>query len=195
MTSRQIRTLAIAGTSLLGLAAAFPASADEIEDSINTALEAYQAGDIAAAKGELDYVSQLLAQKQAASLGNILPAPFDGWSQEMTGNEAAAGMAMFGGGLGTGAEYRKDGSSVEIQVMADSPLMATMMALFNNPAMAGATGGQLKRVGGQKVIQTPDGELQAVVHNRFMISVTGSAEAADKEAYFQAIDFDALESF
>ncbi|MEM8948056.1 MAG: hypothetical protein AAGA21_20675 [Pseudomonadota bacterium] len=184
---------AVAAALVLALTA--PAAADEIEDSINTALEAYQAGDIATAKGELDYVSQLLAQKQAASLGDILPAPFDGWTQEMTGNENMAGMAMFGGGLGAGAEYRKDGDSVEIQVMADSPLMATMMALFNNPAMAGATGGQLKRVGGQKVIQTQDGELQAVVHNRFMISVTGSAAADQKEAYFQAIDFDALQSF
>ena len=188
------RSSSIFAAALL-LALSAPATADEIEDSINTALEAYQAGDIATAKGELDYVSQLLAQKQSASLGSILPEPFDGWSQEMTGNENMAGMAMFGGGLGAGAEYRKDGDSVEIQVMADSPLMATMMALFNNPAMAGATGGQLKRVGGQKVIQTQDGELQAVVHNRFMISVTGSAAADQKEAYFQAIDFDALQSF
>ncbi|MGI9486591.1 MAG: hypothetical protein ACR2RF_12070 [Geminicoccaceae bacterium] len=43
--------------------------------------------------------------------------------------------------------------------MADSPMIAAMMAVFSNSAMAGATGGQLKRVGGQKVIQTADGEL------------------------------------
>ncbi|MEZ5932969.1 MAG: hypothetical protein R3F54_13625 [Alphaproteobacteria bacterium] len=183
----------IAVAALMAFAA--PASADEIEDSISTALEAYQSGDIAAAKGEIDYVAQLLSQKQAASLGTILPAPFDGWTQEMTGSEAAAGMAMFGGGLSAGADYRRDNDNVEIQVMADSPLIATMMALFNNPSMAGATGGKMKRVGGQKVIQTPDGELQAVVYNRFMIHVTGSAPAEDKEAYFQAIDFNALQSF
>jgi hypothetical protein len=183
----------IAAAALIAFAA--PASADEIEDSIATALEAYQSGDIAAAKGEIDYVAQLLSQKQAASLGTVLPTPFDGWTQEMTGNEAAAGMAIFGGGMSAGAEYRRDGANVAIQVMADSPLIATMMALFNNPSMAGATGGQLKRIGGQKVIQTQDGELQAVVYNRFMINVTGSAPAADKEAYFEAIDFDALQNF
>jgi len=184
----------IAGAALLTVMA-LPAVADEIEDSINTALEAYRAGDVATAKGELDYVSQLLSQQQSASLGGILPAAFDGWTQEASDNDAAAGMAMFGGGLTAGADYRKDGDNVEIQVIADSPLMATMMAVFNNPAMAGATGGQMKRVGGQKVIQTQDGELQAVVHNRFMISVSGSASSTDKEAYFEAINFDALQSF
>lgn len=182
------------GTALL-LTLSAPAMADEIEDSIKTALESYQAGDVAAAKSEIDYVNQLLSQKQSASLGSILPAPFDGWTQEAAGNEAAAGMAMFGGGMTAGAEYVSGSDNVEIQLMADSPMIAAMMAVFSNPAMAGATGGQMKRVGGQKVIQTADGELQAVIHNRFMINVTGSASAEDKEAYFEAIDFDALQSF
>ncbi|MGI9420202.1 MAG: hypothetical protein ACR2RA_20450 [Geminicoccaceae bacterium] len=184
----------IVGAALL-TALALPASADEIEDSINTALEAYRAGDVAIAKSELDYVSQLLAQKQSASLGNILPAPFDGWTQELKGSEATAGLTMLGGGLGAVADYQRDGDNVEIQVMADSPMIAAMMAMFTSPAFAASSGGRLKRVGGQKVIQTQDGELQAVIHNRFMINVTGSAPAADKEAYFQAIDFDALQSF
>ena len=144
----------IVGAVLL-TALALPAVADEIEDTITAALEAYRAGDVATAKGELDYVSQLLAQQQAASLGNILPAPFDGWTQEMTVNEAAAGMAMFGGGLSAGADYRKDGDNVEIQVMADSPMITAMMAMFTNPAFAASSGGQLKRVGGQKVISDP----------------------------------------
>ncbi len=188
------RTSVVAGAALL-LTLSAAAGADEIEDTIKTALESYQAGDVAAAKGEIEYVSQLLSQMQSASLGNILPAPFDGWTQEAKGNEAAAGMAMFGGGMSAGADYVKGGDNVEIQLMADSPMIAAMMAVFSNPAMAGATGGQLKRVGGQKVIQTADGELQAIIHNRFMINVTGSASSADKEAYFEAIDFDALQSF
>ena len=188
------RTSGIFVATLLLILSA-PAGADEIEDSIRAALESYQTGDLAAAKSEIDYVNQLLAQKQSASFSMILPAPFDGWTQETKGNEAAAGMAMFGGGISAGADYVRGGDNVEIQLMADSPMIAAMMAVFSNPAMAGATGGQVKRVGGQKVIQMADGELQAVIHNRFMIQVTGSAPAADKEAYFEAIDFKALQSF
>lgn len=172
-----------------------PAVGDEIEDSIGTALEAYQAGDVAGAKSEIDYVAQLLSQKQAEALNTILPAPFDGWSQEATTNDAAAGMAMFGGGLSAGADYRRDNENVEIQVMADSPMLAAMMAMFSNPAMASASGGKMKRLGGQKVIETGDGEIQAMIHNRFMVQVTGSASIEDKEAYFSAIDFKALQNF
>ncbi|MDH3658881.1 MAG: hypothetical protein OEU92_02445 [Alphaproteobacteria bacterium] len=182
------------GTALL-LTAAWPATADEIEDTITTALEAYQAGDVAGAKSEIDYVAQLLSQKQAESLMTVLPAPFDGWSQEAKAGEAAAGMAMFGGGLSAGADYRKNGHNVEIQLLADSPMMAAMMAMFANPAMAGAAGGKLKRLAGQKVIETQDGEIQAMVHNRFMVQITGSAPIEDKEAYFNAIDFDTLSTF
>ena len=188
------RTSGFLGATMLLMLSA-PAAADEIEDSIRAALESYQAGDVTAAKSEIDYVNQLLAQKQSASFGTILPAPFDGWTQETKGNEAAAGMAMFGGGISAGADYVRGRDNVEIQLMADSPMIATMMAVFSNPAMAGATGGQLRRVGGQKAILTAEGDLQAIIHNRFMIQVTGSASAADKEAYFEAIDFKALQSF
>ena len=172
-----------------------PATADEVEDSIGAALEAYQNGDVAGAKSEIDYVAQLLAQKQAETLNTILPAPFEGWSKEAATNEAAAGMAMFGGGLSAAAEYRRNSENVEIQVMADSPMIAAMMAMFTNPAMASASGGKMKRLGRQKVIETGDGEIQAMIHNRFMVQVTGSAPIEDKEAYFNAIDFDALQTF
>lgn len=182
-------------TTALFLTAALPAVADEIEETINTALEAYQAGDVSIAKSELDYAAQLLSQKQAESLMTVLPAPFDGWSQEAKAGEAAAGMAMFGGGLSAGADYRRAGDNVEIQVLGDSPMMATMMMMFTNPAMAGAAGGKLKRLAGHKVIETQDGEIQAMVHNRFMVQISGSASIEDKEAYFSAIDFDALSTF
>ena len=182
-------------TSALLLTFACSATADEIEDSIGVALEAYQNGDVAGAKSEIDYIAQLLAQKQAEALNTVLPTPFDGWSQEATTNEAAAGMAMFGGGLSAGADYRRDNENVEIQVMADSPMLAAMMAMFTTPAMASASGGKLRRLGGQKVIETGDGEIQAMIHNRFMVQVTGSAPIEEKEAYFNAIDFNALKNF
>lgn len=183
----------IGGAILLALACSVsaPAAADEIEDSLALALEAYQNGDIADAKSEIDYVAQLLSQKQSAALMTILPPPFEGWSQEELEN-AAVGAAMFGGGMTASADYRRDNENVEIQVMADSPMLAAMMGMFGNPALAGATGGKMKRIGGQKVIATQDGEIQAVISNRFMVQISGSASMEDKEAYFTAIDFDAL---
>ena len=52
-----------------------PATADEIEETIEAALEAYRAGDVKAAKEEIDFVSQLLGQLKAEGLKGFLPAP------------------------------------------------------------------------------------------------------------------------
>lgn len=193
MTTRLPKPFGMITAALLAVAA--PAAADEIEDSINTALQAYQSGDIAAAKGEIDYAAQLLSQNQAASLGTVLPAPFDGWTQESAASEGAAVMGMFGGGLSAGSAYVRDGQKVEIQVMGDNPMISAMMAMFNNPSMAAASGAKMQRVGSHRVVVTEGEELQMVVDNRFMIIVSGSAPFAEKEAYFQAIDFEALQNF
>lgn len=196
MTQHRRRTSSVIGAAFLLVAASAsltPTLADEIEDSITSALEAYRSGDMMAAKSEVDYAAQLLSQMRSEALMDILPAPFAGWSQEEAEN-AAFGAAMFGGGLTASADYRKDDRNVEIQVMADSPLLAAMASMFTNPAMIGGNG-KLKRLDGHKVIETKGGELQAMVANRFMVQIGGSAPIEDKEAYFSAIDFDALSSF
>ena len=45
-----------------------PAMADEITDALRSALEAYEAGDVAAAREDAEYAVQLLAQQKAAGL-------------------------------------------------------------------------------------------------------------------------------
>jgi hypothetical protein len=48
--------------------------------------------------------------------------------------------------------------------------------------------GKLVRVGSQRAIQDNDGNVKLVVANKFLVSVEGSADAASKLAYAQAID-------
>lgn len=184
-------------TSLIALAVlaatAMPVAADEIEDSLKLALEAYQKGDVVVAKEETDYAAQLLAQQQASALSNVLPAPFDGWSREDS-EDVAMGAGMFGGGLMAGATYERDNDTVDMQIIADSPMMTAMASVFANPGMAGSMG-KLRRIQGHKALETRDGELQALIHNRFLVQISGSASSADKEAYFTAIDFEAMAGF
>ncbi len=170
-----------------------PAGADEIEDSMKLALEAYQKGDVLGAKEEIDFVAQLLAQQQAGALSEVLPAPFDGWTREESENVSLA-AGMFGGGLFAGATYERGGETVELNLVADSPALTAMASLFTSPAMASSMG-TLKRINGHKTIENRDGELQAMIANRFLVQVSGTASAEDKEAYFTAIDFNALEAF
>ena len=59
--------------------------------------------------------------------------------------------------------------------------------LLINPAIAGAMG-KLIRVGDQRAIQTSEGAINMVVANKFLVTVEGSADAASKLAYAQAVD-------
>lgn len=178
----------LAAVLCAGFLAVTPAGADEIEDAIAAALEAYRAGDIAAAKEELDYAQQLLTQARAETLADFLPEPLEGWTRE---EAESAGAMAFGGGMSASASYHRDGETVEIQILADNQMVAGMAAVFANPAMMG-TMGRVKRINRQKVVITPEGEIQALVDGRILITVSGSAPIEEKEAYFAAIDLEGL---
>ena len=171
---------------------AAPAAADEVEDALKMALEAYQAGDIATAKEEIDFASQLIVQMKAAGLSGFLPEPLEGWSREDNSN---SGSAMgFGGGMMAGARYTRDGDDVNIEMMAENQMVTAMATMFSNPALMGSIG-TVKRIGRQKVVITNEGEIQTLVDGRIFIQVTGRAPIEDKEAYFAAIDLKGLEDF
>jgi len=48
--------------------------------------------------------------------------------------------------------------------------------------------GKLVRVGNQRAIQTNDGDVMMLVANKFLVHVQGSADAAVKLNYAQAVD-------
>lgn len=180
--------------ALCALVTVQPARADEIEQALEAALEAYRAGDFATAEQEVEFASGLIRQRKAANLAAFLPEPFEGWGAE-EGDTTGTGMAaLFGGGLVAQRTYLGPSGAVEVTVMADNPMVASMAAMFSNPSLM-ATGGQLKRIAGQRAVLSADGELTAMVANRFLVQITGDGEAADKEAYFAAIDFEGLEDF
>ena len=169
-----------------------PAQADEVEDALQLALEAYQAGDINAAKEEIDYVGQLLKQLRAAALGAFLPEALPDWTRAE--GDSSAAMMGFGGGLAASATYRRGTDIIEIQLMADNAMVNTMAMMFANPAMMGSMG-ELKRIKRQKVVISQQGELQALLEKRILIQITGRAPIEDKEAYFSAMDISGLKDF
>ena len=69
---------------LIGAGAPAPraaaADADDVEASLNAALEAYRAGDIALAREETAFAATLLDQLKADDLGAFLPEPLPGWT-------------------------------------------------------------------------------------------------------------------
>jgi len=189
-----MKRLHLAGAlALWALAGAAPAAADEVEDALKAALEAYQAGDVATAKEETDYAATLLAQQKAAGLEAFLPEPLDGWTRAEASSNAGAG-GMFGGGLMASADYTNGADTVSVQLMAENQIVAAMGGMLTNPAMM-AQMGKVERVNRQMVVVTNEGEVQALVDNRILVQISGSAPSETKLDYFRALDLKALEDF
>jgi hypothetical protein len=172
---------------LLLAAAPFAARADDIGRAIAEAQRAYAAGDLAATRDALAEATQLLAQRAAEGLAGALPAALPGWTAEPP-EQQAAGAMLFGGGAHASRRYtHPSGRDVKIEIMADNPMLAQVAMMLANPAMAGAMG-RIVRIGPQRAVQRPDGDVMMVVSNRFLVQVSGSGTPEEKLAHARAID-------
>jgi hypothetical protein len=174
--------------------------ADEITDSIDEAIEYYKEGDFVEAANSLDYASQLIRQKRSGNLEAFLPEPLDGWSAEDVKSKAV-GAGYLGGMISANKKYRKDQSSVTIEIITDSPALQSMVMMFSNPAYASADGGKLTKIKRQKAIikYTPsrkDGEINIVVAKQYLVTIKGrKVEESDLVDYASAIDYQKLKKF
>lgn len=175
--------------TLIALAA--PASADEVADTIQSALDAYNDGDIAYASEELTYALQLLKEIRAGDLQSFLPEALDGWTREIDA-DAAAGLAIMGG-TGAAAEYSSGSDDFTITLMMDSPMIAGMAAMFTNPAIAASGGGKMIRVGREKFMSM-DGTITGLIGNRVLIQAEGDDTDAIV-AHLETMDLRALSQF
>jgi len=174
-------------------------SADDITNSINEGLQSYKKGEYSSAVESLNYASQLIQQKKGKGLESFLPKPLSGWTAQEAKSQAA-GAVMFGGGVTAERRYRKDSSSVTVQIITDSPLIQGVMMMLSNPMFASSEGGKLEKIGGQKAIVKIDtaknrGEIKIVVANRYFILVEGNRVTEDDlKKYAEAIDYKKLAS-
>ncbi|HZD91194.1 MAG TPA: hypothetical protein VE224_13920 [Pseudolabrys sp.] len=167
--------------------AAFPAHAgDDILDAIDQGRKAYQAGDLGGAKQQLDLASQLIGQKNAEAFVTLLPDPLPGWKAEKA-QAQSVGAALLGASSATREYTNSKGENVQISITGDSAMIMQFGPMMANPALAAAMG-KLIRIGPVRGIQNQQGDVMLLVHNKFMINVTGSADAASKLAYAKAID-------
>lgn len=198
ISSKFIRTLFSAIVVLLMTIPSF-VYADDVTDSINEALDAYKEGEYSAAVDSLNYASQLINQKKGDSLSSLLPEPLDGWSAKSSKSQAM-GAAMFGGGITAERKYVKGKNNISIEIVADSPMMQSVMMMFSNPMYATSDGGKLEKIKRQKAIvkfntDNNRGDIKLVVANRFLITIKGiKTTLADLKAYAEAINYKKLKS-
>ncbi len=180
-----------------------PACADEILEAMNEAIEAYKEKEYAEAAESLDYAKQLIQQLRSENIMKFLPEALPGWESKTAQTQSTG---MLGGMSGVQREYFKPATGdqgrkrITINIMADSPMMQGMMAMFN-PMYAGAQGGKLQKIKRNKAIvkYDPDrknGEVNVLVDKRYIVSIKGnSVDKKDLMDYAKAVDYKGLKGF
>lgn len=168
-----------------------PALADDVTETLQSAIDAYEAGDVQYALEEIAYAQQLLQAMKAEGLTAFLPPAPEGWTREID-TEVNQGLAMMGGGTGAEATYSGDGHDFTVTLMADNPMVGAMAAMFANPMLMGSTG-KIVRVGRQKFVNQ-DGEMTGLVDNRILVSASGAAPEVMLPV-LETIDYEALAGF
>ena len=176
----------------LALVVAVPVAADEIIDQINQAIKLYQAGDFAGAAGELEFAAAQIRQLRAGEISGALPEALPGWTAEEA-ETAAMGAAMFGGGTSASRSYTRDGASVDVNIVADSPMLQSLAMMLNNPMLLSGSGQELIRVQGNKAAKEWKGDggtINVVIMNSVLVTVNGS-DCSEEELmkYAEGVDY------
>jgi hypothetical protein len=172
------------------LIAAQPVAADEFEDVLESALDAYRAGDLTVAKEELDYALQLLASMRAEALADFLPPAQEGWERlDSDAQSEALAFGMFGGGTAASATYRRGEDEFTLTILADSPMVSGMAAMISG--MAGMSGSRPLRIQRQQ-FSIGEEEVQGVIGGRILVQAQGRAPTDAMIAHIEAMDLAAL---
>lgn len=176
-----------------------PLAADEVKDQIQSAVEAYEQKDYRSAVDDLNYAIAQIQTLITTENAQLLPEPLEGWTATEVEN-ADAGMGMLGGGTNMTRHYQRDAEDVEINIIANSPWLASMMQIATNPMlMAGNPNLKPYRFGELKGMkETTEGsvEVSLMLAGQVMIKITGRhlSDEAVIEQYLEAMDFDRLEA-
>jgi hypothetical protein len=179
---------------LLTVACVAGAHADDVTDQIDEALKAYQSHDTQTAIAALDAAASLLRQSRAESLKKLLPAAPPGWTAD-DAEATAVGAAMLGGGTTASRTYHNGGQRVEVQVIADSPMLQGMAALLGSP-FAAVGGIKTVVVAGRRMSYSADGNsYMTVVADKIIVKLDGNKDTPDPtlKSFIGAIDFAAIE--
>lgn len=152
-------------------------SADPIQESIDQAVEAYQAGRLTEAAGQLDYAAQLIREQKGKRIGDALPDAPEGWQAGEVEVEAV-NTGFAGSMIQAKRQYTREGDRVNIEVLSDSPMVPQMSMMFNNPALIRQSGAELVRVNGQPAILKDENtkELTMIVAGSVLVTVRGTGE-------------------
>jgi len=176
-----------------------PLLADDIRDQLDAARAAYERGELQTSVQGLQFVIAAIQEKVNQSLLKLLPEPLPGWTAE-DAQATVGGMASMIVGTSLSRHYqREDGASLEISLMANSPLLPMMTFMMSNPLMVQSDPDSriYTYAGHQGIIlqkHDPNGwEISLMGAGNLLIRISGTGiQKTDAEAYLKALDLNAV---
>jgi hypothetical protein len=158
-------------------------------EAVETAKKAFDAKEHAAAVSALQAAIRAVQKLQRVAILEALPKP-EGWeteddapAEDAANNPFAAGATAFG--MTVQRHYRKgDEQRIDLEVIANTPLVSMFSMVLANPAMLQADGGELVEYGAHKAMLKKNGdkglELTIVMHDKHIVKATSDALSADE---------------
>ena len=193
-----MKKIIITTLTVLPLLLAMPVWADEISDQIKTGLKAYEDKDYKTAVEELKFVTAQLVELKSKEDHKLLPKALDGWTTKVidtSDNQRA--MAIMGGGAMMKSRYERNKESIEIEVVANSPMISAMTMMMNPMMLAGNKTTKPYRYNKAKGIIKKDRkitEITLVIAGQIMLKLTGKnlEDDAVLKQYLETIDMKKL---
>jgi len=199
MPKRFLPLVALLATLVLTSAAlqkrAKTTSAADFPGLMKAASAAWDAGNYSECLTNLKKATGLANEKRSAAIRAALPAAPAGWKLEPEKKNAAAGNAMaqaLGGAMGnvTQARYSEEGGrgSIDISLMADSPMVQMFNMMVTNPAMLGEDGELIEYEEHRAVLKKERNglSLQILIHKKHMFDV--KTRGLDEDGLFAMFD-------
>lgn len=193
-----MKKLLLTGLVILPMLMSTALIADEIEDQIQAGLKAYQDKEYKIAVDELKFAMAQLEKLAQNDNKKLLPTVLDGWTMKDDDSQTQAAMSMLGGGTTIGANYTRGNESIHIQIIANSPMIAMIGMMINNPMMAASDENtkpyRYKRIKGIKKTEGSNTEITLLLVGQIMIRLDGEnlKDSAILEQYLDKIDMNKL---
>ena len=181
---------------------AYAQDADSVVEQIEAGLSFYQEQSYSDAINELQFAINEIRGLLVGELAATFPEPAEGWEAKDVESEGGGAAAFLGGGLMLNRNYRQadTNGNIDVQLIADSPMIQGFAAMASNPALlASQPNAERIRVGRENAIVSYDpdrrrGELTFVSGGRVMIKFEArNIDNSDAlKALFKAWDLKAL---
>ena len=179
-----------------------PLFADSVTEQIEAGLKAYESGEYKQAITELNFAIAEIQEKIDEQSKKLFPDPLPGWQADEAEAQSIPMMGMGGSTLSRSYHKEESGETVEITLVADSPMIQMFAMMMTNPMLLQSDPStKVFRHGGKRGLMKHEKgsrEWEATLllgSGRILVQVKGSGLQDDGpvKAYLDALDLKKVE--